>query len=242
MTAKARKSQEARLHLVSVSRPKQTRSERTLYRILDVAEELIQEKGVNGVSIPEIARRAGSSVGGFYARFRDKNELLRALEEQFFEELSARLSRLADAQRWARAEVPEIVAACVAELVAVARERHHLMTAFLLRGIQDPALRAGAIEFRQKVAGSLTALFLARSPAPNHPDPALAIDLAVQLAFGLIQQRAVLGETRAAGRKLGDQELQRELARVFLSYLGIPNATVAKTPEPTTTTRKSVRS
>ena len=86
--------------LRSVALPKQARSEQTLRRLLDAAEELIQAKGLAGVSIPDIVRRAGSSVGGFYARFRDKHELLRALEERFFVELYGRLDALARPGRW----------------------------------------------------------------------------------------------------------------------------------------------
>jgi AcrR family transcriptional regulator len=71
------------IQLRTVSGPKQARSERTLQRLLAAAEALIKEKGHAAVSIPEIARRAGSSVGGFYARFRDKDELLRALRRHF---------------------------------------------------------------------------------------------------------------------------------------------------------------
>jgi AcrR family transcriptional regulator len=85
---------------LSVAAPKQARSERTLHRLLDTAEALVVERGLAGLSIPEVARRAGSSVGGFYARLRDKNELLRALEERFFQEVSARLEALADERRW----------------------------------------------------------------------------------------------------------------------------------------------
>ena len=54
--------------LASVTAPKQARSEQTLYRLLDAAQELIAAKGLADVSIPEIVRRAGSSVGGFYGR------------------------------------------------------------------------------------------------------------------------------------------------------------------------------
>src|SRR5512147_110378 len=111
------------IRLQTVSGPKQARSERTLQRLLDAAQELIEEKGHAAVSIPEIARRAGSSVGGFYARFRDKDELLRALEERHFIELSQRLDALADARRWANASTTAIVEAAVAELVSVTRER-----------------------------------------------------------------------------------------------------------------------
>src|SRR5512147_444751 len=116
--------------LRTVSEPKQARSEETLRRLLNAAEELINEKRHGAVSIPEIARRAGSSVGGFYARFRDKDELLRALEERHFIELLRRLDALADASRWARATTADIVRAAVAELVTQTRERRHLIAAF----------------------------------------------------------------------------------------------------------------
>ena len=64
--------------LRSVAAPKQARSQQTLLRILDAAEALIQEKGLADASIPEIVRRAGSSVGGFYSRFRDNERHERA--------------------------------------------------------------------------------------------------------------------------------------------------------------------
>ena len=94
--------------LETVARPKQARSEQTLQRLLDAAERLIEERGVAGVSIPEIARSARSSVGGFYARFRDKNELLRALEERFFQEQRERVDRLTRLENWGGASVPAI--------------------------------------------------------------------------------------------------------------------------------------
>src|SRR5262245_32172454 len=109
--------------LAAVTGPKQDRSEKTLLRLLDAAEELIGERGLEGLSIPEIVRRAGYSVGGFYARFADKNQLLRALEERFFLQVSARLDALVDARRWRDASVGELVEAAVGELVSVTLER-----------------------------------------------------------------------------------------------------------------------
>src|SRR6478672_9555154 len=115
------------IQLETVSGPKQARSERTLQRLLDAAEALIEEKGHAAVSIPEIARRARSSVGGFYARFRDKSELLRALEERHFIEVWQRLEALADARRWENARTTDIVQAAVAELVGITRQRRRLI-------------------------------------------------------------------------------------------------------------------
>jgi AcrR family transcriptional regulator len=211
-------------HLESVTPPRQARSEETLWRILDAAEALIAEKGLADASIPEIVRRAGSSVGGFYARFRDKNALLRALEERFFLELGQRLDALADPDRWSRAPVASIVAACAEELVTVARARHHLITAFLYRGVQDPAFRRDALRFRRRVSERLGALLLNRRAELAHPQPEVAIDLGVHSALALMLQDALYGETRAAGRALSRAALARELTRGFLAYLGVDGA------------------
>ena len=156
------------LALQTVSGPKQARSERTLQRLLDAAEALIKEKGHAAVSIPEIARRAGSSVGGFYARFRDKNELLRALEERHFIELSQRVEALADARRWQNASTAEIVEAAVAELVSITRERRHMIAAFLVRAIEDPVIREGGLRFRRTRRGAHQR---AAAAAPRRDEP-----------------------------------------------------------------------
>lgn len=207
--------------LSTVSGPKQARSEQTLRRLLDAAETLIVEKGHRAVSIEEIARRADSSVGGFYARFRDKNELLRALEERHFLELTERVARLADANRWADAETAAIVEAAVAELVGITRERRHIIAAFLANALEDPVLLEGGLRFRRSVEERLTALFLTRRDEMTHPDPPLAIALAIQTAFAIMQQHVLIEETRAQGRALGDDELQRELTTLVLRYLGL---------------------
>jgi AcrR family transcriptional regulator len=210
--------------LQTVHGPKQARSERTLQRLLDAAEELIKEKGHAAVSIPEIARRAKSSVGGFYARFRDRNELLRALEERHFIELSQRLEALADARRWVNASTAEIVEAAVAELVRSTRERRHMIAAFLVRAIEDPVIRAGGLHFRRTVEERISALLLPRHSEMSHPDPGLAIELGIQTAFALMQQHVLIEETQAGGRALSDEDLRRELATMFLRYVGIDPA------------------
>jgi len=210
-----------RVQLRSVAGPKQARSERTLYRILEAAEQLIAEKGLAGLSIPEISRRAKSSVGGFYARFRDKNELLRALEERHFRHLSEHLDAVADAGRWENATAAEIVRGAVDELVDVTNFHRHMMVAFLYRSIQDPALRQDAVRFRRDAEARIRGLLLAHCEDFDHPDPSMAIDLGIQLAFALMQQHVLLEATQAGGRQLSDEELKREISNIFLRYVGI---------------------
>jgi AcrR family transcriptional regulator len=174
------------------------------------------------VSVPEIAARAGSSVGGFYARFRDKAELLRALEERFFAQKELRVEELAHPDHWGDASLPEIVRACMDELVGTFRTREPLIRAFLLRAAHDAELVGVALRFRRRTSERIGSMLMTRRDEIAHPDPPLAIDVGVQLAFALMHEFALFGEVRAAGRPLSDDDLAAELTRVVLGYLSAP--------------------
>jgi AcrR family transcriptional regulator len=216
-------------HLETVSRPKQARAERTLLRLLDAAESLIEENGIAGVSIPEIARRAHSSVGGFYARFRDKNELLRALEERFFAEQRARVDALTRADAWPGATLPEIVRACMAELVQVFRERRALIRAFVGRAVSDVEFRGAAIAFEREVADRVGGLLLAVPGAVRHPRPQQAMRVGVAIVFGSMIATVLFGDVRHDFARLSDDEVAEELSRNFLGYLSLDDEAFGRT-------------
>jgi len=210
--------------LETVAAPKQARAERTLHRLLDAAEALIEEHGTADVSIPAIVRRAHSSVGGFYARFRDKNELLRALEERFFREQRARLERLTRPDAWGDAALPEIVRACMRELVRVFQTRRALIRAFVARAVHDLEFRGEAQRFEREVAERVTGLLLARPGSIGHPRPELGVPLAVGIVFGAMVARALFADPRGPLEALSDDVVAEELARNFLGYLAIAPA------------------
>lgn len=56
--------------------------------LLDAAEELIVEKGVEGASITEIAQRARASVGAVYHHFKDKKALCYAVFHRMTETMA----------------------------------------------------------------------------------------------------------------------------------------------------------
>jgi AcrR family transcriptional regulator len=63
-------------------------------RILEVAREAVLAKGFDATSIEEIVAAAEITRSGFFYHFKDKNELARALLEQYVEEETALLSGL----------------------------------------------------------------------------------------------------------------------------------------------------
>src|SRR2546427_740385 len=97
--------------------PQQARSSATYRRLLDAAETLLQEKSFDALTVAEVATRAGVTIGGFYARFADKEALLEALEEQVTETVLAVMRRATDPHRWAGLTVAEALRQYLRELV-----------------------------------------------------------------------------------------------------------------------------
>ncbi len=62
---------------------KQARSRATQDRILRATEELLRSESFEAISVRQIVGEAGTSIGSFYGRFRDKEELLHALYAQY---------------------------------------------------------------------------------------------------------------------------------------------------------------
>src|SRR5215211_3195460 len=67
-----------------MARRRLTREERkakTKSMLVQAAARVIARRGVNGASIEEISERAGFSTGAFYASFKSKDDVFRALLE-----------------------------------------------------------------------------------------------------------------------------------------------------------------
>src|SRR4026209_497441 len=63
----------------SKPKPRGDKRQRTRARLIEVAGEVIAEKGLDRTSLEEIAERAGMSRGAIYGNFRDKEELFLAV-------------------------------------------------------------------------------------------------------------------------------------------------------------------
>ena len=158
-------------------RPLRRDAERNRRRILTAAADAFAEGGL-GVTMDEIARRAGVGVGTVYRRFPDKDLLIEALFEQRIEELVA----LAEAAR----DDPDPFAGLV-----------RFFETFLAvqaadRGLKDVVLGSArgagrAARARQRI-GPIVDELLARARAGGEVRPDLAAsDLAlIQLMLGAV--------------------------------------------------------
>ncbi len=92
-----------------IHEPKQDRSKDTSERILEAARGLLEEQTFDTVSVAAIADRAGISVGGFYARFPNKEALLHAFDEYLVEQVLRIVRKEMDPARWRGKSVAEVI-------------------------------------------------------------------------------------------------------------------------------------
>lgn len=197
--------------------PRQGRTREQLGRILEAAEQLVSQQGFDRVSVAEIAAAARTSVGGFYRRFPTKESLLHALHERFCEEAKVTASAVLAPDRWQGIPTPAVLQALVDFLIDVYQERQGLFRAILVRAISDSAANQRSRELFDHLAAHMGALLQERRGDFEHPDPKLGAPFVLRVMFGTLNHFLMLPEPREFPRAV----LQRELARVLRTYLGV---------------------
>jgi AcrR family transcriptional regulator len=215
-----------------VRTPHQDRSRKTLERLLDTAEGLLEERGFDNVSVAEISQAAGSSVGAFYARFRDKNGLLHHLHERFCEEAMATADAALAPERWQDASAEEIVSALVRSLAQIHRSRSGMFRAFLMVGCTDARFQERERRMVDHFLARLTALLMERRGEIGHPDPAFAIAFGLELVSGVLRDRYVMCHGLANLLPEPPGGLETELIHVYGAYLGLRRASADEAPLP----------
>jgi TetR/AcrR family transcriptional regulator, transcriptional repressor for nem operon len=103
--------------------------------LLEAGRELFLAQGVAATSMDDITSRAGVSKGLFYVYFRSKDDLLRALQDQFSVELAERIrAATARAEDW-----PAKLDACVQVMFDSYQERRDLLEVLFHHGGHGPA-------------------------------------------------------------------------------------------------------
>jgi AcrR family transcriptional regulator len=214
------------IKMSSIRPPRQARSRATLHRFLESAVELLGERRFEDASVAEIARRARSSVGAFYARFPDKEALLDHLNEQLFDEGRKLWDAFLDPERWRSSGAAEVITAVVSRLVERRRAHRGLPRALALyvRSQPVPRFSAHAHALNRHVHRRLAELLLERRDQIAHPDPEQAIAFGLLLVDATTREAILFGEAARLPGRPSDAALARELSRAWLAYLGVSPA------------------
>lgn len=208
------------LHWVRTA--KQPRSRRTVSRLLDAAEELISEKGIEDTTVADVAARAGCSVGAFYHHFRDKGALLRVLFDRLGREFRETMRVAVDPNRWRGATIAEILEAYLQFSMEMGRERAGLQRARLTLALRDPAFGEGLFQLQRELSARLRELLLARQGEVGHPDAALAIDFALEQLRSMLMMRLDGALLPMGFESTTDADFVREAIVSVCAYMQIP--------------------
>jgi len=202
----------------------QARSLETREAFLQAMSSAIEEKPFELISIADLAALAERSVGSFYTKFRDKEELLDALLDRYEQERARMTFPTLQPERWRHLSLRQAAEALVRLTVEEFRSRRGLFRAFAHRAHQRPFSPTKSEKERMTpLYDRVCEILLEHRTQIGHASP----ERAVRFAFFLLTSTctsAILfsNDAHASSLNLSDSELAQELAEVMVSYLRAP--------------------
>lgn len=216
----------------STPSPSSTRDSRE--RLLDTAEQLMAERGVDAVSLREINTAAGQrNASGLQYHFGNRNGLVAALVERHMHEIDEQRNRLVDALEASgrTGDVHAMVGALVTPLagrLTTASGRRYLR---IIHELADRHLPAGddlaPAELNRSLRRSVRHLDAAIDELP----PRLRAERSAQITSFLLQalaDQARRDDVRNAKRRLRDDAFAANLIDVLVAVLTAPVSRTTK--------------
>ena len=198
---------------------KQSRSLLKHQALLEAGRRLLDANDLATLSVAQLTRAAGMSVGSFYSRFEDKDawfaELLRVTGEQAMQDTQALLV----GPRFARADNARKAELIVRHVVDIHRRHRGIFRAAHSDSARSRLYWPQLHAYGQRVADAVyqaLAPHLLQVPAAQRR---LRVGIGLQLVFGTLVN-AVLHNPGPIG--LHDKRMEAELSRVFLGALQAP--------------------
>lgn len=163
--------------------PTQARSRRRVEAILDAAERLVVEHGVEALTTRDIAQAAEVPVASLYQYFADKEEVLLALAQRDMDEMDEQVAR--DIAALPAVTIDAVVAATMAAFVEVYRRRPAFVVIYL-RGRTNAAVAAFGRVHNARIAATLREFVLDAGLCDERLTPAIA-ELAIELGDRVFQ-------------------------------------------------------
>ncbi|TPQ23309.1 TetR/AcrR family transcriptional regulator [Streptomyces sporangiiformans] len=196
----------------------QERSRRSQQDILHAGYALLEEGGVDALTVAAVAERAGMAVGSIYRRFGDKEGLLLAIQHAFTENLQAEIAERMPMERLSILRDPAVAIAEAVGAITDSFQAHEaLLRVFLLLGTRHEAVRAEGS--RVSVEDNRYFTEALRHTPVAHPDPEAALDFAFRLIYATVAHRITQGESLESDRPLPWSELRSHLQTAIVSYL-----------------------
>ncbi len=205
----------------SVPRPKshQQRSQRTEQVLLDAALRLFRERGVEAVTVADIAAAADVAPATIYRRFGDKEGLLKEAFSRFVHESQQVLDLTPSERR--HSSVVQVTADTTALVLQFTRANQRLLQSSYAKALVDTHYASQLVLLRQRTISTLKRYLQLFEEEIKHPNPELALDFALRQAMAMVTARFEAGQLEVEQGSMTDAVFVRELMRSILSYLQV---------------------
>lgn len=201
--------------------PRQARSRARLALVLEAAERVLVDEGVEALTTTRVAAEAKVSVGSLYQYLPDRDAIIDALAAGYFTRLETvmdGLVRAAAAERW---EDP--VGILVDAFAGIYRTEHGLRALWFGSGLTERT-RAADREHKRRMADGVRRVLLALGAALPHSPPGPSGEIPVDEALARSCHAAVLAADALAQEAFrrdagGDADLLEEAKVMLRGYL-----------------------
>jgi AcrR family transcriptional regulator len=206
--------------------PEHERSIRSLARLLDAAERLLERAHFDDISIADIVKEAGTSVGNFYGRFASKDALLDALHERYQNDRNLLWQRFFDNNESVDVPLAMRIESLVRTTIRNYRSRAGVFRTLVSRQWRNPeALNAESKELLGGLYKNAAAYLLKRRQEIRRTNPERAVEIGLAAVVAACRENIVMRpKAMPASLKIGDEELAQELSRMLHAYLTAPPA------------------
>jgi AcrR family transcriptional regulator len=205
--------------------PKQARSRKSLRRLLDAAETVFDKYGLEGATLPRIARGAGLSPASVYRRFRDKNALIRAVFSRASEVQSQELAKEIDLEQMRGIGIRNFTNHWIGGMLKGYGTRTGLIRAAMMYAQQHP--RAAFVRRQKELEiqnfRSMIQIFLLWGDEIRHPNPEHAVTYGAMMVAFTARELILFDQAKTfeSFAPVSNDHLLKELSRAFLRYLGV---------------------
>jgi AcrR family transcriptional regulator len=197
---------------------RQARARATYEKILGAALELYAERGYHATQTPDIAARAGLSVGGLYRYFRDKHQIFVEVMHHGLEhnrrQQDAMIAAFEEAWRAGEVDLPEAAERIVDwTWDAVRGAPPDLLRTYMAMGYQDETFSALREQYDRYERQAMARLLEKLWPAGRRSSPLAAakvIDIVVETL-------AMWAATHSGAESRGVKQATKELVARYLS-------------------------
>jgi AcrR family transcriptional regulator len=148
-------------HIAGLRTPVQQRSQASTSRMLDAALEILDKRGLTGLTIAAVATHAGVGIGTIYHRFTDRHALLVGTQDRFLSQLEQQWLT-ATTTVWGIADDDQFLSRLLDALSTTFSAHRKTFRAIMITHPDDPDLSARGALSSRRFAAFLTEVLTTR--------------------------------------------------------------------------------